>query len=225
MSDNERNETQLLLAILGIESLVDEITHKVTSDPSTQQQDTPTATAVLGPFWRKNAPLRQMGDTIVSGFKNSGDHTLFHGRVLDAATGSPIANAELDVWETAPNGLYEQQDLRQPDMNLRGRFVTAADGRYSFYGLRPTKYPITDDVRPVGQVLKLLDRHPFRPAHLHAIIIAEGHRELVTQIFDRGSQYINNDVAFAVKEGLVVDFVPRAGDTKASFELEYDFRL
>lgn len=220
MSDDKRNETQLLLAILGVESLVDEITYKLADDAA----DAPTATAILGPFWRKDAPIRQMGDTIVSGFEDSPDHALLQGRVLDFTTGKPIANAELDVWETAPNGLYEVQDPQQPDMNLRGRFTTGSDGTYHFYCLRPTKYPIPYD-GPAGEVLQLLDRHPWRPAHIHFIVTAAGYKPLVTQIFDRKSEFVGNDVAFAVKDSLVVDFIPRDGDEKAQFELEYDFKL
>lgn len=220
MSDDKRNETQLLLAILGAESLVDEISFKLADDAV----DAPTATAILGPFWRKDAPVRQMGDSIVSGFEDSGDHALLHGRVMDSATGKPIEDAELDVWETAPNGLYEQQDPGQPDMNLRGRFTTGPDGRYSFYCLRPTKYPIPDD-GPAGRILQLLDRHPWRPAHVHFIVSAKGYRPLVTQIFDSGSEFVRDDVAFAVKGSLVVEFVRRTGDARAAWEVEYDFKL
>jgi len=139
-------------------------------------------------------------------------------------TGQPIENAELDVWHTAPNGLYEQQDPNQPDMNLRGRFTTGPDGKYSFYCLRPTSYPIPFD-GPAGKVLQLLDRQPMRPGHIHFIISAPGYRSLVTQVFDKRDKLIHNDVAFAVKDSLVVDFEPRKGDAKAQFELPYDFKL
>ena len=119
MSDEKRNEGQLMCDILGIEALVDEITYKVASEAA----DLPTATAILGPFWRKDAPKRAMGDTIVFDIED-GDNTLMSGSITDLETGKPIEGAELDVWHTAPNGLYEQQDPDQPDMNLRGRFTT-----------------------------------------------------------------------------------------------------
>ena len=160
MSDDKRNEGLLLTDILGLESLIDEITYTL-ADEST---DLPTTTAILGPFWRKDAPIRNMGDTIVFGI-DDGDNTLMHGKVLDFTTGKPIANAEIDLWHTAPNGLYESQDPNQPDMNLRGRFYTGADGSYHFYCLRPTSYPIPSD-GPAGQLLHLLDRHPMRPAYV-----------------------------------------------------------
>jgi catechol 1,2-dioxygenase len=165
MSDDRRNEGQLVCDVLGLESLVDEITYTLASEAN----DQPTATAILGPFWRKDAPRRNMGDCIVSGI-DDGDRTLMHGQVLDFKTGQPIEGAELDVWHTAPNGLYEQQDPDQPDYNLRGRFTTGKDGTYNFYCLRPTSYPIPFD-GPAGKILQMLDRHPYRPAHIHFIVL------------------------------------------------------
>lgn len=165
MSDDRRNEGQLVCDVLGLESLIDEITYKLASEA----QDEPTATAILGPFWRKDAPQKQMGDTIVSGIDEEGHRTWMHGIVTDFMTGEPIEGAVLDVWHTAPNGLYEQQDPNQPDMNLRGRFTTGKDGTYQFYCLRPVPYPIPYD-GPAGAILKALDRHPYRPAHIHFIV-------------------------------------------------------
>ncbi|OCL06704.1 aromatic compound dioxygenase [Glonium stellatum] len=219
MSTDRRNEGQLVCDVLGLESLVDEITFKLASDAA----DAPTATAILGPFWRKDAPVRKMGETIVFGIDN-GDRTYMHGRVLDYRTGEPIEGAELDVWHTAPNGLYEQQDPDQPDMNLRGRFTTGKDGKYNFYCLRPTSYPIPYD-GPAGKLLQLLDRHPMRPAHIHFIVTAPGYKPIVTQIFDRNDKHITDDAVFAVKDSLIVEFLPYKGDPNADFELPYDFRL
>ena len=221
MSTDRRNETQLVSDILGIESLVDAITYTLTSHARNQ----PTATAILGPFWRKDAPLRAMGDSIVRNHIPDGEYTWVHGRVLDYTTDEPVAAAELDVWHTAPNGLYEQQDPEQPDMNLRGRFVTGADGAFEFTCLRPTPYPIPYD-GPAGELLKRLDRHPMRPAHVHFIVSADGYKPLVTQVFDRRDEKIGDDAVFAVKESLVVDFVELKQEGRTEqFELVYDFRV
>ncbi|ORY12491.1 Intradiol ring-cleavage dioxygenase [Clohesyomyces aquaticus] len=219
MSDDKRNEGQLVSDIFGLETLVDEITYKLASDA----QDEPTATAILGPFWRKDAPLKAMGDTIVSGIESK-DRTWMHGTVTDFTTGKPVEGAVLDVWHTAPNGLYEQQDPNQPDMNLRGRFTTGKNGKYDFYCLRPVPYPIPFD-GPAGKLLQALDRHPYRPAHIHFILTAPGYKPIVTQIFDRSSKYIDDDAVFAVKDSLLVDFKPCQGDPKADFELPYDFKM
>lgn len=219
MSDDKRNESLLLSDILGLESLVDEITYKLVSETN----DAPTASAVMGPFWRKDAPIYDMGESIVKGFSDA-DHAFVRGRILDYDTGKPIENAEVDVWHAGPNGLYENQDEDQPPYNLRGRFYTTANGEYSFYCLRPTKYPIPLD-GPGRELLELLDRHPYRPAHVHFILRAKGYKPLVTQVFDRKCEYVHNDSVFAVKDSLIVDFEPRVGDDKAQFELEYDFKL
>lgn len=219
MSTDKRNEGQLLCDIIGLESLVDEITYKLATDAT----DAPTSTAILGPFWRANAPARKMGESIVHNIPD-GDHTYMHGTITDYVTGKAIEGAELDVWHTAPNGLYEQQDENQVEFNLRGRFTTGKDGRYNFYCLRPTSYPVPYD-GPAGKILQLLDRHPMRPAHIHFIISAPNYKPIITQLFDRRDKHITDDVAFAVKESLVVDFLPREGDPKADFELPYNFRL
>lgn len=221
MSDDKRNEGQLVCDVLGLESLVDEITYKLASDAA----DEPTATAILGPFYRHNAPELSMGSCIVSKEINEqGDRTWMHGTITDFKTGQPIEGAVVDVWHTAPNGLYEQQDPNQPEMNLRGRFTTGKDGKYDFYCLRPVPYPIPFD-GPAGKILQALDRHPMRPAHIHFLLSAPGYKPVVTQIFDRQSKYIEDDAVFAVKDSLIVDFNPFKGDDKADFELPYDFKL
>ncbi|KAI9864492.1 MAG: hypothetical protein M1824_005196 [Vezdaea acicularis] len=219
MSTDRRNEGQMLCDVIGLESLVDSIT----TSQLAHADSAPTASAILGPFWRADAPRLPMRSSIVHGIPD-GDHTYMYGRVVDHKTGQGIEGAELDIWHTAPNGLYEQQDPSQPDMNLRGRFTTPASGEYAFYCLRPTSYPIPDD-GPAGRLLALLDRHPMRPAHIHLVLKAPGYRPLTTQIFDRRDRYVTDDAVFAVKEELVVDFLERKGDPKAQFQLEYDFKL
>lgn len=216
MTDDQRDEMLLLTDVLGSGSLIDDIGQVLANDNAT------VATA-LGPFWRSNAPRRQMGETIVYSIAN-GDHALLYGSVTDSRTGVAIANAELDVWEAAPNGKYEQQDPRQVDMNLRGRFITREDGKYSFYCLRPTTYAIPDD-GPAGDLLKLLDRHSMRPAHIHFIVSAPGYKSVVTELFDKQDKHVLDDAVFAVRESLIVDFLPRVGDPRAQYEARYEFRL
>ena len=208
--------------IFGLESLVDEITYKLATDA----EDEPTATAILGPFWRASAPHLPMGANIVQNPEaiGGGDRTWVHGIVTDYKTGNSIEGVVLDVWHTAPNGLYEQQDPDQPDMNLRGRFTTGKDGKYNFYCLRPVPYPIPYD-GPAGKVLKALDRHAWRPGHIHFILTAPGYKPIVTQLFDRTSKYIEQDSVFAVKENLIVNFKPFRDDPKADFELPHDFKM
>lgn len=234
MSDEKRNETQLLCDIPGLESLVDEITsaasHTSTSSTSTTptpistSEPHPTPSAILSPFHRPNAPFLPANSSIACQDPAYTPFlTHFSGRVL-STRGSSIPDATLDVWHTAPNGKYEQQDANQPDFHLRGRFQTDTSGRFSLYCLRPAAYPIPDD-GPGGQLLSLLDRKPWRPAHIHVIVEAEGYGALTTQLFDRGWGYLGDDTVFAVKRELVVGFVAREGDPRARWTLEYDFVL
>jgi len=220
MSDDKRNEGQLVCDVIGLESLVDEITYKKASEAA----DSATQTAILGPFFRHDAPFREKGSTITFDTPSDGQVVYMYGQVLDAKTKKPLANASLDVWEASTNGLYEQQDEKQVDSNLRGKFKTDENGEYAFYCLRPTPYPIPYD-GPAGKLLQLLDRHPYRPAHIHLIVILEGYKPITTQIFDKDSKYLEDDSVFAVKDSLLVEFVPREGDSEANLELKYDILM
>lgn len=122
--------------------MVDEITFKLAAETS----DSATASAILGPFFRHDAPILENGSTIVHDVED-GEVAYMHGKVLDAATKKPIEGAYVDVWQASTNGLYEQQDPNQIDCNLRGKFKTDSEGRYWFYCLRPTPYPIPNDGR------------------------------------------------------------------------------
>jgi catechol 1,2-dioxygenase len=144
------------------------------------------------------------------------------GRVSDLAR-QPIPGAVLDVWQTSPVGLYENQDPDQPEMNLRGKFLTDERGRYRFRTVRPSSYPIPHD-GPAGRLLRALGRHPYRPAHIHFVIWAEGYAPLTTQLFVSGDEYLDSDV---------VDLRPHASEDEARrlevtapfYTVEYDFVL
>ena len=160
-----------------------------------------------------------------------GEPVVVTGRVL-STVGTPIPDALLDVWETDENGLYEQQDPEQPEMNLRGKFRTDSQGRYCFVGIKPVSYAIPDD-GPVGQLLRALGRHPFRPAHIHLLISANGFAPVTTHLFVKGDQYLDSDAVFGTKDSLVVDFIRRDSEEEAAryhvsvpfYRVEYDFVL
>ena len=138
MSDDKRNEMILVCDVLGLESLVDALDNKA--------EGFETESAVLGPFYRENAPVLPLGASIVQGGV-PGETVLVTGRVT-SSTGEPLVGAILDIWETSPNGLYEQQDPDQPEMNLRGRFETDASGNYAYRALTPRE--LSDSVRRSG---------------------------------------------------------------------------
>jgi len=190
-----RQEYILFSDILGVSMLVDAINNR---KPSGASEST-----VLGPFHVEGAPLMEMGANIC--LDQKGEDMYIEGRILDTK-GNPIEGAVIDVWQANDEGFYDvQQKGLQPDFNLRGVFKTGADGRYWFRAVKPKFYPIPDD-GPVGQLLRALGRHPYRPAHLHYIIKAEGFETLTTHIFDPDDPYINSDAVFGVKESLLAKF-------------------
>ena len=164
ISNDKRNEAILASDIFGLESLVDFLDQGAAPDATPASTSEATSSAILGPFWREQAPELQNGASIVQGGP-PGETVFVQGRVFDA-NGQPLEGAIVNVWETAPNGLYEQQDPDQPDYNLRGQFRTDKDGRYAFRGYRPVAYPIPFD-GPAGDLLQMMDRHPYRPSHFH----------------------------------------------------------
>jgi catechol 1,2-dioxygenase len=129
--------TYCLLTSTG--SLVDDITYTAATKASSNL----TASAILGPFYREDHPIRKNGTTISFDTPKDAQVAYMHGRVTDASTGKALANAEIDIWQASTNGLYEQQDPDQKDLNLRGKFITDENGRYALYCLRPTPYPVS----------------------------------------------------------------------------------
>lgn len=215
MTDGKRNEFILLSDIVGLESLVDAISHDARGEE--------TESAVLGPFFREGAPMLPMGASISQRGEADGPSALLRGRILDS-DGNPVAGALINVWETGPDGLYEQQDPNQPEMNLRGRFRTGPDGEYRIQAVRPVSYPIPYD-GPSGDLLQWTGRHPYRPAHIHMVVEASGYRKLVSQIYDRTDQYLDSDSVFAVKGSLIIDFKSAGEDLGVDFVVDHDVTL
>ena len=222
MCNDWRQEFILLSDVIGVSMLVDAINNR---KPSGASEST-----VLGPFHVADAPELPMGSDIC--LDQKGEPMLVRGTIR-STDGTPLANAKIDVWQANDEGFYDvQQKGIQPDFNLRGVFRTGPDGSYWFKGVKPKFYPIPDD-GPVGQLMKALGRHPYRPAHLHYIIEAPGHARLVTHIFDPDDPYIRSDAVFGVKESLLARFdkvtdaaeVEKAGFDKPFYLVNHDFIL
>jgi catechol 1,2-dioxygenase len=195
-TNDRNNETVLLSDVLGISTLVTLL--------NTVDQSDRTPGALLGPFYRAHAPDYPSGANIAAA-GSPGEPLFVTGRVL-AENGVPIANAAVDVWQASPVGLYENQDAEQPEMNLRGRFRTDAQGVFTFRSVCPSGYPVPVD-GPVGVLLAAQRRHPYRPAHLHFVVIAEGYDTLISQVFADQAEYLDSDVVFGVLRELVGQFV------------------
>ncbi|KAL2365062.1 hypothetical protein RJZ56_001951 [Blastomyces dermatitidis] len=221
ISTPQRNEGQRVCDVIGLETLIDEIANKLVLEPG---DDSPTSSSILGPFWSPHAPFRELGDSIIRSAHN-GQVALMRGQITDIVTKQGIPNAIFDIWQASSNGKYDFQDPEnQEPNNLRGKFRTDKDGYYHLYILHPTPYSLPTD-GPAGVLLQLMDRHPFRPAHIHLMISHPEYMTVTTQIFPRDDQYLSSDSVFAVKNDLVVDFRPLEGDPAAELELEYDIRL
>lgn len=195
MCNDWRQEFILLSDILGVSMLVDAINNRKPSGA--------TETTVLGPFHVSDAPKYENGANIC--LDGKGDPLLVTGRVTGTG-GRPIAGAMLDVWQANDEGFYDvQQKGVQPEMNLRGIFTTDQNGNYWFRSVRPKFYPIPDD-GPVGKLLRQMGRHPYRPAHIHFIVGAEGYEPITTHIFTPDCPYLHSDAVFGVKAELIADF-------------------
>ena len=207
----ERNEFLLLADVIGVSQLIETLNH--------DKPGQPVGFALVGPFFRANAPFRELGAADVSA-ETPGARVRISGRVFDFETKAPIGNAILDTWQAATDGLYENQDEKQPDYNLRGRYRADKNGSFELIALMPTAYPVPTD-GPVGELLRAAKRPPDRPAHIHFIVSAPGYETLVTQIFVKGDKQIEEDAVFTASEKMVGDF-KKDGD---HFRLSYDFPL
>ena len=211
-SSDSHNEAVLYADVLGASTLIDLI-----NNDGMQGE---TLSALLGPFYRGEAPACAHGESIARGGLEGGTPLVMEG-VVRGIDGTPIPGACLDVWQASPRGLYENQDPAQPDFNLRGRFTTDAAGRYCFRSLRPAGYPVPTHT-PTGDLLRAQDRSPFRPAHIHFIVSAPGHRTLVTQIFADTVQALLDDVVFGAKQQIVATLEEQAD---GGVLCRYDFTL
>ena len=199
ISDKERHEFVLLSDVLGLSSLVD----MINSVPEG------TSSSVLGPFHISGAPDIPFGFDMKRDYE--GEILLARGKVTDP-NGNPIEGAKIDIWQTAPNGLYSSQDPDQDTYSFHGIQTTGADGAYGFTTVKPVSYTVPTD-GPVGDILRATGRHPWRPSHLHYIITADGYRPLVTEIFPDDDPYLDEDTVFGVREDLVMTYVEQAPET------------
>jgi hydroxyquinol 1,2-dioxygenase len=217
ITDDKRQEFILLSDTLGVSAMVDLVRHR--------RLEHGTDSSLLGPFYRNGAPEQPLGASIAG--DTPGEEIVLRGRVTDAH-GGPLPDALLDVWQAAPNGKYDIQDEHLTGMNLRGRFRADNGGRYEFRSVKPKYYPVPDD-GPVGVLLRAQGRHPYRPAHIHFIVTADGYEPLITALYIAGDTYIESDAVFGAKQSLTVAYhKSRAANGKgerAPDAIEFDFTL
>jgi catechol 1,2-dioxygenase len=169
------------------------------------------------------------GDSIVRS-RTEGPPLFFTGTVADT-DGNPVPGAEIDVWHASPVGLYENQDPEQAEWNLRGRFVTDDEGVFAFRSVKPSGYPVPMG-GPVGDLLTTLKRHPFRPAHVHAMVYKPGFKTITSQIYSHDDPMLDTDAQFGVTRALIATYVrheiedepaPAPDVTEPWYTLDYTF--
>jgi protocatechuate 3,4-dioxygenase beta subunit len=191
-TDDKRNEYILFSDLLGVSSLVDMVNAATTGTPS----------SVLGPFHIEGAPELANGGDLWRG--QVGEPLVVSGSIKDGK-GAPAKGTVLALWQNGGNGLYSQQDTTVPATNYHARLTVADDGSFAFSTVRPVSYTVPDD-GPAGDMLRALGRDAWRPAHLHMIIQAPGHKPLITEFFPEDDKYLDRDAVFGVRGGLVLPF-------------------
>lgn len=221
MCSDKRQEFILLSDVLGLSMLV-----------TAQNNRKPvgcTESTVFGPFHVEDSPVHELGDDISNGAP--GEPCFVRGKVL-SINGTSLPNAKIEVWQADEDGFYDVQYEGNDDHKARATLYSGPHGEYHFRSITANAYPIPHD-GPVGRLLKVLGRHPWRPAHLHFMISAPGHETLITHVFRNGDEYLDSDAVFGVRSTLIADWDRHEPGTAPDgtsmdvpfFTLDFDFVL
>jgi len=212
MCNDTRQEFILLSDTLGLSMLITAMNHAKPAGC--------TEATVFGPFHTDDAPHVAQGEDIARGAPGK---PLDVDVTLRSTDGAPLAGAEVDVWQADDSGKYDVQIEGLRERRARAVLRSDAQGRVRFTSIVPTAYPVPTD-GPVGQMLVATGRHPWRPAHLHFMIKADGHETLVTHLFREGDPYLDSDVVFGVRNSLIVS-MPENPRARGRHLLQHDFVL
>lgn len=219
--DDKRQEFILLSDTLGVSML--------TVALNNAKPPGATESTVFGPFHVQGAPELALGADISGGAPGE---PLFVQATVKGLDGEPVANAKVDVWQADEDGFYDVQYQGSDQLRARAVLRSDAQGRVYFRSIQPVDYPVPTD-GPVGQMLLASGRHPWRPAHVHFMIQADGYETLITHVFRDSDQYLDSDVVFGVRSSLMAQFVHHASSrppfgpaTDGGFyTLDFDFVL
>ena len=210
-----RQEFILLSDVLGLSAVVNALHDKKAEELGTQS-------SLLGPFFREGAPELPLGANIVA--NRTAPEIVLYGKITDN-DGNPLPNALVQVWQTNEHGLYDVQAHDDAHMDMRGNFRSDASGNYYFRTVRPKGYSIPMD-GPVGKLVQMQGRHGMRPSHVHMLITAPGHRELVSALYFGDDDNIASDTVFGVSASLVIDTSDNADCPVLGVKsVRYDFRM
>jgi catechol 1,2-dioxygenase len=193
--------------------------------------DTPRT--IEGPLYVAGAPVEQGHARLDDGRDTNGQLLLMHGTVY-GADGQPLPGASVEVWHCDTRGFYSHFDPtgEQAPFNMRRTIIADDKGQYSFRSILPNGYGVPPG-SPTEQLLFALGRHGQRPAHIHFFVGADAHRKLTTQINIAGDPLVNDDFAYATRDGLVPEIIEhtdaaaiQAAGLEGPFaEITFDFRL
>ena len=158
--------------------------------------------AIEGPFYLSGAPELDPPHRMPQRPDEPGTPLVFSGTVTGPG-GEPLSDVEIDMWQADAAGCYSQIHPGLPEWNLRGRFRTRPDGTFEVTTILPPPYEIPKN-GPTGTVLDMLGRHFFRPAHLHLKLRHPSCAGMTSQLYFEGGDYLDSDVAGAVRDGLVL---------------------
>lgn len=221
MCDDKRQEFILLSDTLGLSML--------TVAMNNAKPAGVTESTVFGPFHVAGAPHVAQGADISAGA--TGEPLFVTARVT-APDGKPVTGADVDVWQADEDGLYDVQRSNLQHHQARAVLRTDSEGYLRFRTVLPVAYPVPTD-GPVGKMLVATGRHPWRPAHIHFMVVANGFERLITHVFRDGDPYMDSDVVFGVRSSLIGQFdkhpagtAPDGSKQDSAFHtLNFDFVL
>lgn len=176
---------------------------------------------IEGPYYVPNAPQQNTPATIEMRADEPGTPLKFHG-VVTAVDGTPLKNAKIELWHADDLGFYSQYAPGLPEWNLRGTFIADENGYYEIHTVQPAPYQIPTE-GACGQLIAAAGWHAWRPAHLHVKVSAPGYDLLTSQLYFDGGEYLDSDVAGAVKPELVLR--PTLSADGKNADAKYDFVL
>ncbi len=190
--------------------------------PGVFAQELLTASMTEGPFYPDKLPLDTDNDLLILNDAITpavGEITHLTGKVV-SASGAPIRNAFVEIWQVDSLGSYLHKDGRAEkgaDSNFQGygRFLTDSKGEYYFRTIKPVRYSTGGS--------------GFRAPHIHVAVSQNGKRILTTQLLIAGEPDNDSDGVMKsirdpkLRETVLVDFKPMAeskiGELTARFEI------
>jgi catechol 1,2-dioxygenase len=176
---------------------------------------------IEGPYYIAGSPEGRGETTLPMREGEAGTPLLFQGTVTDL-DGRPLPDARVELWHADDDGFYSQFAPGIPEWNLRGTVLVDADGHFAFHTIKPAPYQIPTD-GSCGALIAAAGWHAWRPAHLHLKVSAPGTQLVTTQLYFEGGDYVDTDVAQAVKPELVLH--PTPADSGTGEQVTYDFAL